>query len=74
MHAVFPEMAITKHTNGKDPISRNKLEKGDGNFDTIKTLIGFIFDGIKQTVRLPEEKARLFIKEAHAMLRRKKFL
>jgi hypothetical protein len=38
---------VTEHTNGKEPISRNKLEKGDGNFETLKTLIGFIFDRIK---------------------------
>ena len=50
----------------------NKLGKGDGNFRTLKTLIGFIFHGIKQTVCLPKEKAQLYIKEAHAMLRRRK--
>jgi hypothetical protein len=68
---LFPETATTKHANGKEPISQNKLDKGEGNFDTTKTLIGFIFDGIKRTVRLPEGKARLYIKEAHVMLRQK---
>jgi hypothetical protein len=68
VHAVFPETDVTEHTNGKEPILRNKVEKGDGNFETLKTLIGFILDGIKRTVCLPEEKIRLYIKEAHAIL------
>lgn len=71
IHAVFPETTITNHANGKEPISRTKLEKGDGNFETTKIMIGFEFDGIKRTVRLPETKAKLYIKEAHTMLRRR---
>jgi hypothetical protein len=50
VHAFFPETTITNHTNGKEPISKSKLAKGDGNFNTTKTLIGFIFDGIKWTI------------------------
>ena len=34
-------------------------------------MIGFIFDGIKRTVRLPAIKALAYIKEAHKILRRK---
>jgi hypothetical protein len=64
VHAVFPETDITEHKNGKEPILSSKLEKGDGKFETLKTLIGFIFDGIERTVGLPEEKARLYIREA----------
>jgi hypothetical protein len=68
---VFPPTSITKPVGGKEPISDRKLEKGDGNFETEKEMIGFEFDGIKRTVRLPAAKARRFIKEAHTMLRRK---
>ena len=32
IHAYFPEPMITKHINGKDPTSKGKLDKGDGNF------------------------------------------
>ena len=53
------------------PLSRSKLEKDDGDFDPLTTMIGFLFNGIKQTVRLPSEKAKVCIREAHAMLRRK---
>ena len=72
VHALFPETCITNHANGKEPISRKKLDKGDGNFSTKKTMIGFEFNGITRTVRLQEDKSRSYTKEAHAMLRRKR--
>jgi hypothetical protein len=31
--AVFPPPAVTKHQDGKDPISRKKLLQGDGHFE-----------------------------------------
>ena len=70
IHAYFPEPTITKHLNGKDPTSKGKLDKGEGNFETTKTMIGFVFDGIKRMVCLPKEKSKRYIKEAHTMLRR----
>jgi len=71
IHSMFPPTNITKHVGGKEPISDQKLEKGDGNFETEKEMIGFEFDGVKRTVRLPAAKARQYVKEAHTMLRRK---
>ena len=57
--------------DGKEPISDPKLEKGNGNFTSDKEMIGFIFNGIKQTVRLPPAKAAAYIKEIHQILRQK---
>jgi hypothetical protein len=71
VHAFFTETSTTKHVNGKEPISRSKLEKGNRNFNPRKAMIGFAFDGIKQTVCLSKEKAWRYIKEAHGLLRRK---
>jgi hypothetical protein len=56
---------------GKEPILQKKLAQGDGNFETCKEMIGFIFDGVKRTVRLPAAKAMAYIKEAHKVLHRK---
>jgi hypothetical protein len=47
------------------------LKKGDGNFESKKDMIGFRFDGIKQTVHLLPEKAAAYIRETHCILRRK---
>ncbi len=33
-------------------------------------MIGFRFDGIKRTVRLPAEKGKAYVKEVHKVLRR----
>ncbi len=57
IEAVFPPPSITQHQGGKELISESKLLKGDGNFESKKDMIGFRFDGIKQTVHLPPEKA-----------------
>jgi hypothetical protein len=65
IYALFPPPAVTKHEGGKDSISAKKLAQGDGNFDSTKDLIGFRFDGIKRTVRLPPEKAAAYIREMH---------
>jgi hypothetical protein len=66
-----PPWAVTKHDGGKEPISSKKLEQGKGNFDSTKDMIGFRFDRIKRTVRLPPEKAAAYIRETHHILRRK---
>jgi hypothetical protein len=31
-------------------------------------MIGFVFDGVKRTVRLPPAKAAAYIKETHTLL------
>jgi hypothetical protein len=69
--AVFPPPAVTKHQDGKEPILASKLLKGDGNFESKKDMIGFSFNGIKQTVHLPPAKAAAYIRETHRILRRK---
>ncbi len=66
IEAVFPPPSITQHQGGKEPISERKLLKGDGNFESKKDMIGFRFDGIKQTVHLPPEKAVAYIKKTIA--------
>ncbi len=69
--AVFLPTMIMKHKDGTEPISARKLVAGHGNFDSKKEMIGFVFDGVNQTVHLPPAKASVYIKETHTMLRRK---
>jgi hypothetical protein len=71
IEAISPPPAVTKHTDGKPPISVSKLLKGDGKFESKKDMIGFSFDGIKRTVHLPPHKAAAYIKETHRILCRK---
>ncbi len=71
IHALFPSPSITNHVGGKEPILQKKLAHGNGNFDTKKEMIGFLFDGVTRTVCLPAKKAKAYIKEAHMILRQK---
>jgi hypothetical protein len=71
IHLLFPQPEVTGHVDGKQPISNPKLEKGDGDYTSDKEMIGFLFGGIKQTVRLPHAKAAAYIKETHRILHRK---
>ena len=69
IHFVFPQPGITGHTDGKEPISDKKNDKGDGNYTSTKEMIGFVFDGIKRTIHLPKLKAAKYIREIHHVLR-----
>ena len=71
IQALFPTPKITKHVGGKEPISRKKIDQGDGNFVTLKEMIGVEFDGIRRTVRLPAAKAKAYIRATHTLLRRR---
>ena len=52
IHDVFPPSDIPR----QDPISEKKMEKGDSQFSTQKTLLGFDFDGDEKTIWLEESK------------------
>ena len=52
IHDVFPPSEVPK----EDPISEKKMEKGDSEFHTKKTLLGFDFDGNNKTIWLEENK------------------
>jgi hypothetical protein len=52
IHDVFPANIV----NSNDPISKKKLTKGEGQYSTFKTLLGFDFDGNQKTMWRKEEK------------------
>ncbi len=52
IHDVFPADII----DSNDPISEKKLKKGEGQYSTLKTLLGFDFDGKQKTMWLEEGK------------------
>ena len=53
IHDVFP---ANDEDDGDDPISEKKLKKGEGQYSTVKTLLGFDFDGINKTMWLEAAK------------------
>ena len=48
VHAVFPPPRVTGHSGG-DPISKKKLDKGEGTWSTEKEVLGWEFDGVAKT-------------------------
>jgi hypothetical protein len=52
IHDVFPP----EDDDSNDPISEKKLKKGEGRYETRKTLLGFDFDGKAKTMWLEEAK------------------
>jgi hypothetical protein len=56
----------------KDPISEKKLHKGDGRWDTMNEILGYMLDGIARTIQLPQDWADDLLKEVRAEILKKK--
>ena len=52
IHDVFP----ADEDASNDPISKKKLDKGDGSWAVIKDILGLTFDGLAKTVWLEDKK------------------
>jgi hypothetical protein len=57
IHDVFPSNIV----NSSNPISEKKLKQGEGQYSTLKMLLGFDFDGKQKTLWLEEEKQAEFL-------------
>ena len=51
IHSVFPLPQISGN-NGQEPISKNKLESGKGQWEGRKKVLGFIVDGATRCIEL----------------------
>jgi hypothetical protein len=77
IHEIFPPPSITGHA-GEDPISVKKLIAGDGVWAVRKEILGWLFDGVRRCIQLPESKVTALLQELHQAARstgipRKKF-
>jgi hypothetical protein len=72
IHSVFPPPDVSGHTDGKDPVSLKKLQKGDGQWSHEKELLGFVVDGQAKTVRISDSKATDIVHEIRRILKKKK--
>jgi hypothetical protein len=72
IHSIFPPPEATGHTNGKDSISRKKVERGDVRFAPSKEMLGFELDGKTRTVKLPQSKAETMVKEIKHLCKKKR--
>jgi hypothetical protein len=57
---VFRPLQSSDSKFRREPISTDKLEKGDGAWTTVKKLLGWVIDSVNMTITLPERRlARL---------------
>jgi hypothetical protein len=65
IHDIFP----ADDNNVNDPISKNRLLKGEGAMSTTKTILGFDFDGVEKTMWLESAKRNQLLAILHSWIR-----
>jgi len=70
IHSVYPPPSASGH-KGEDPIANKKLRRGDGLWSFTKEILGWIFDGNRHTIQLPEEKCKKIIHLIRRILKSK---
>ena len=55
IHAIFPPPAVTGH-NRFEPVAIKKLKDRYGVWAFKKEVLGWNFDGVKDTIQLPNKK------------------
>jgi len=68
--SVFPPPEVTGHA-GEHPVSMKKLLEGDGVWDVRKEILGWMFDGAKRCIELPEDKVTSLLQQLHTTARAK---
>ena len=66
IHDVFPENV---HSEGDQPVSIRKMEKGEAQWNVLKEVLGWICDGKEKTIQLPEDKVNNMVSAMKEMLR-----
>jgi len=65
IHDIFPP----DDDDANDPLSEKKLLKWDGQYDVLKTLLGFEFDGVGKTLWLEAAKREKLLTTLHTWIR-----
>ena len=55
IHSVFSPSQVSWN-NGQDPISKKKLESGEGQWEVIKEVLGWMVDGSTRCIKLVQDK------------------
>jgi hypothetical protein len=69
IHSVFPPPTAVNGHVGEDPVSQKKLEQGDGLWAVRKDILGWVFDGAKRCIELPQDKVDKLTAENHCVTR-----
>ena len=55
---MFPAPDVTGHTGGREPLYEKKTLRGKADWTPKKEVLGWLIDGNKRTVELPQTKQR----------------
>ena len=68
IHDVFPE---NLYAEKDQPVSEKKIKKGEAKWETLKEVLGWLFDGQQKSIQLPEDKVKKILEVIRKMLRSK---
>ena len=68
---MFPPPQVSGH-NGQDPISKKKLESGEGQRSVRKEVLGWMVGGATQCIELARDNQTAIDAELHKIVRMKK--
>ena len=68
IQSVFPRTQVLRHT-GQDPISKKKLEPGEGQWEVRKEVISWIVDGATRCIELTRDNQKTINTDLHKILR-----
>ena len=71
IHSVFPPPNVSVHNN-QDPISKKKLDSGEGQWAVIKEVLGWMVDGATRCIKLDQDKQSAIDTELQKIVRMKK--
>ena len=76
VHSIYPPPIVSGHS-GEDPVSAKKLGSGEGRWQPVKEILGWIVDGKNYTLQLPPTKCknictliRKILKQAYCPIKR----
>lgn len=67
IQSVFPPLSVTRHKEGKEPVSVKKLRKGEADWVFEKQVLGWLLDGVHWTISLPPDKAADYRRAVEAL-------
>ena len=69
LHAIHDVFLEGRHSPDGQPVSVKKLNKGEGQWNVLKEVLGWLCDGKEKTIRLPSEKVGRIVGAIKVMLR-----
>ena len=70
IHAIFPPPNITGHA-GEDSVSIKKIDNGDGRWDYVKEILGWMINGRTYSITLPADRLHKIILQINKAKRKK---